>query len=87
MPILEKLYNKRKDALSQVGLNISLEELTEYYKQVKYVRNNYRSKSFEFLTYKSFPTDNSLMSLTVAKAILESEIDWNNLFENAVKSM
>lgn len=32
MPILEKLYNERKDALAQVGLNISLEELTKYYK-------------------------------------------------------
>ncbi len=32
IPILEKLYNERKDALFQVGLDISLEELTEYYK-------------------------------------------------------
>ena len=32
LPILKKLYNERKDALVKVGLNISLEELTEYYK-------------------------------------------------------
>lgn len=32
MPVLEKLYNERKDALAQVGLVISLEELTKYYK-------------------------------------------------------
>lgn len=39
------------------------------------------------LLNKRFPTDNSLMSLTIAKTFLESKIDWNNLFENAVKSM
>ncbi len=32
MPILEKIYKDRKDALKQVGLDISLEKLTEYYR-------------------------------------------------------
>ena len=31
-PILEKLYNDRKEALSSCGLEITLEELEEYYK-------------------------------------------------------
>lgn len=49
--------------------------------------DNHRSKDFEFLTYKCFPTDDSVMSLAIAKAILESKKDWNNLSENAVKYM
>lgn len=31
-PILEKLYNARKDALAKCGLNITLDELKSYYK-------------------------------------------------------
>ena len=49
--------------------------------------NNHRSKSFEFLTYKCFPTDDSIMSLAVAKAILESKGDWSGLSDNIVKYM
>ncbi len=49
--------------------------------------DNHRSKDFEFLTYKCFPTDDSVMSLAIAKAILESKKDWSNLSENAVKYM
>ena len=37
--------------------------------------NNNKSKDFEFLTYKCFPTDDSIMSLAVAKAILNSQPD------------
>ena len=32
--------------------------------------NNYRAKDFDFLTYNFFFTDDSVMSLAVAKAIL-----------------
>ena len=31
-PILEKLYKDRKEALKKVGLEITLEQLKEYYK-------------------------------------------------------
>ena len=31
-PILEKLYNERKDLLTSVGLDITLEGLKKYYK-------------------------------------------------------
>ena len=33
--------------------------------------NNNRSKKFDFFTYKCFPTDDRIMSLAIAKAILE----------------
>jgi 5-methylcytosine-specific restriction protein A len=31
-PILEKLYEERKEALSKCGLNVTLEQLKLYYK-------------------------------------------------------
>ena len=37
--------------------------------------NNHRSKEFDFLTYKCFPTDDSIMSLALAQAILECKPD------------
>ncbi|MDE6748555.1 MAG: N-6 DNA methylase [Lachnospiraceae bacterium] len=49
--------------------------------------NNYRAKDFEFFTYKCFPTDDSIMSLGVAKAILESKADHSDLSNNAIKYM
>ena len=49
--------------------------------------NNIKSKDFDLLTYKCFTTDDSIMSLAVAKAILESKLDYSDLSENAVKSM
>lgn len=49
--------------------------------------NNHRSKDFELLTYKCFFTDDSVMSLAVAKAILESNIDYSNLSDKAVEWM
>lgn len=33
--------------------------------------NNHRSKDFEFLTYKCFPTDDSIMSLAIAQWLHE----------------
>ncbi|MDE6852525.1 MAG: N-6 DNA methylase, partial [Lachnospiraceae bacterium] len=49
--------------------------------------NNNRSKEFEFLTYQCFPTDDSIMTLALAQAILISKQDYDDLAENAVKCM
>lgn len=49
--------------------------------------NNYRNKDFEFLTYKCFPTDDSIMSLAIAQAILVSKPDYSDLSKNAVECM
>lgn len=49
--------------------------------------NNNRSKKFDFLTYKCSFTDDSIMSLAIAKALLESKSDYSDLSENAVKFM
>ena len=49
--------------------------------------NNIKTKEFELLTYKCFPTDDSIMSLAIAKAFLDSKKDLNKLGEIAVRSM
>lgn len=49
--------------------------------------NNNRSKQFDLLTYKCSVTDDSIMSLAIAKALLESKSDYSDLSENAVKFM
>jgi len=49
--------------------------------------NNNRSKKFDFLTYKCSVTDDSIMTLAIAKALLESKSDYSDLSENAVKFM
>lgn len=49
--------------------------------------DNNRSKEFEFLTYKCFPTDDSIMTLALAQAILASKSDYSDLSQNAVKYM
>lgn len=49
--------------------------------------NNNRNKQFDFLTYKCSVTDDSIMSLAIAKALLESTSDYSDLSENAVKFM
>ena len=49
--------------------------------------HNNRSKSFDFLTYKCFFTDDSIMSLAIAKAILDCKGDYSKLAENAIKDM
>ena len=46
--------------------------------------NNHRDKDFEFLTYKCFPTDDSIMSLAIAQAILVSKPNHSDLSKNAV---
>lgn len=49
--------------------------------------NNNRSKQFDFLTYKCSVTDDSIMSLAIARALLESKADYSDLSKNAVKYM
>ena len=49
--------------------------------------NNHKSKDFEFLTYKCFPTDDSIMTLALAQAILVSRPDHSDLAKNAVEQM
>lgn len=49
--------------------------------------NNHRSKEFDFLTYKCFPTDDSIMSLASAQAILECKPDYSDLAEKSVECM
>lgn len=49
--------------------------------------NNHKDKEFEFLTYKCFPTDDSIMSLAIAQAILVSKSDHSDLSKNAVECM
>lgn len=49
--------------------------------------NNHRSKDFEFFHSKCFFTDDSIMSLAIAKALLECNNDYSNLSEKAVKYM
>lgn len=49
--------------------------------------DNIKSKDFEFLTYKCFVTDDSIMSLAVAKAIIDSGKDLNILSKIAIQCM
>lgn len=49
--------------------------------------NNHRDKDFELFTNGCFPTDDSIMSLAIAKAIIVSKPDFSDLSDNAVKCM
>lgn len=49
--------------------------------------NNNKSKEFDLLTYKCVPTDDSVMTLALAKAILISKEDYSDLSKNAVECM
>ena len=49
--------------------------------------NNIKSKDFDFLTYKCFPTDDSIMTLALAQAILVSKPDYSDLSQKAVECM
>ena len=49
--------------------------------------DNIKTKEFDFLTYKCSVTDDSIMSLAVAKAIVQCEGDYSALSKNAVKYM
>lgn len=49
--------------------------------------NNIKTKDFDFLTYHCFVTDDSIMSLAIAKAILACNGDYANLDKQAIRSM
>jgi ADP-ribosylglycohydrolase len=49
--------------------------------------NNHRSKEFPLFTEGCFATDDSIMTLAVAKAILACEGDSDRLIEQTVKHM
>ena len=49
--------------------------------------HNIKSKEFELLTYSCHPTDDSVMSLAVAKSILDCNGDYGRLSEYAVRNM
>ena len=49
--------------------------------------DNYRAKDFDFLTYKCAFTDDSVMSLAICKALLQSGPDYRGLGNNVVKYM
>ncbi|MGL4773469.1 MAG: ADP-ribosylglycohydrolase family protein [Clostridium sp.] len=49
--------------------------------------DNHRSKDFEFLSRKCFFTDDSIMTIAIGKAILESKENYEDLSEKAVEWM
>lgn len=49
--------------------------------------NNYRHKDFELFTSECFATDDSIMTLAVAKALMTSKPDWRDLGKRAVQCM
>jgi type I restriction enzyme M protein len=49
--------------------------------------NNIKTKEFDFLTYRCSVTDDSIMSLAIAKAILDCNGDYDNLSKIAVNCM
>ena len=49
--------------------------------------DNCRSKEFELFNNKCFPTDDSIMTLAVAQAIVESKEDYSDLSEKTVEYM
>lgn len=49
--------------------------------------DNIKTKEFDFLTYKCSFTDDTVMSLAIAKAIIESEEDYSNLSGKTVQYM
>ena len=49
--------------------------------------HNIKSKEFELLTHTCFPTDDSIMSLAIANAILACDGNWDKLHDAAVANM
>ena len=49
--------------------------------------NNYRKKDFEFFSKECFFTDDSIMSLAIAKALMESKKDYSDLKEKVIYYM
>lgn len=52
-----------------------------------YEFSNHRSKKFELFKPQCFATDDSIMTISIAKAVLESAPDHHDLADNAVKYM
>jgi len=52
-----------------------------------YEWNNHSSKDFELFTEECFFTDDSIMTIAVAKALMESKEDYSDLSEQAIKWM
>lgn len=53
----------------------------------RFERNNYKATDFEFFTDDCHFTDDTVMTVAVAKALLKSKGDWTALDANAVKYM
>lgn len=53
----------------------------------QFERANCKSTKFELFTKRCSFTDDTVMTLAIAKALLESDNDWSRLRENAVKCM
>lgn len=53
----------------------------------RYERMNHKSKEFPLFEKKCRPTDDSIMSLAVAKAIMDCESEYDNLSSKAIASM
>jgi type I restriction enzyme M protein len=49
--------------------------------------NNHRDKDFDFFTHKCLTTDDSIMTLAVAKALMVSKPDYSDLSKNTVECM
>jgi type I restriction enzyme M protein len=52
-----------------------------------YEWNNHRSKDFEFFGKGCFVTDDSIMTIAVAKALMDCKGDYSDLSEKAIKAM
>ena len=53
----------------------------------RFEADNHKNKEFDLFTQNSCPTDDSIMTLAVAKALLASKEDWSQLSKNTVKYM
>ena len=49
--------------------------------------NNHRSKDFELFTPKCFATDDSIMTLAIAEALMRAKPDFSDLSAQAVRCM
>ena len=49
--------------------------------------DNIKTKDFDFLTYRCSVTDDSIMSLAIAKAILDCQSDYSDLGAQAVPEL
>lgn len=49
--------------------------------------NNCKSKEFKLFTHQCSPTDDSIMTLAIGKALMQSKNDWSDLGEQAVRCM